>query len=53
MNKVLVVAIDGTTARFFTCETDEFPENDGCTRLVEREQLNHAICCRKIQISNH
>lgn len=41
MNRCLVVAVDGTTARFFTCETDEVQENDGCTRLVEREQLSN------------
>ena len=41
MNKVLVVAIDGTTARFFTCEAAGFPEDDGCARLVEREQLGN------------
>ena len=41
MNRILVVAIDGTTARFFTCESAESPESNGCARLVEREQLDN------------
>ena len=41
MARFLVVAIDGTTARFFTLEPGEFPESESGPKLIEREQLNN------------
>ena len=41
MDRFLVVAIDGTTARFLTLEPGEFPETESGSKLIEREQLSN------------